>query len=401
MKAANQERSSKPEDDSSGMSSLHRRFLANAEQLQVQDAEIQRLQRQTQEQQQRIDELEAQVLQPNKSSDEEHDNQLARLRSELADRDRLLQEQDDDMDQATQTITMLMQQVQALQQVAARAEQAQRDAEADQMLRHVLREDGDDDEVDAEIVRQLRAELQSAVQARQQSSRLVCELEEERVWLKETAEVLSSELQVLKEANRDMLVKMESEQKGFREMEMAKAKADKEINHLKAVESVREEMLTVMQAQVKTMQADNQKLKHAITCCQQSADRQFQVLEKDRQSIDEENYQLRLELSSLKEDFTHLSNKLRDIQNEELDVASDCEEGLEVLQTDEYASQVHGAATPVVKLERALAASPSHTMLGLAQVDFQKQGTNSSLYELWSCSLLVGKRRLNSFVALL
>lgn len=53
-------------------------------------------------------------------------------------------------------------------------------------------------EVNAEVVQHLPLELQSAFQAQQQCSELVCALEEERVGLKKYCGMLSTELQILK-----------------------------------------------------------------------------------------------------------------------------------------------------------------------------------------------------------
>ncbi|KAE8884769.1 hypothetical protein PF005_g9140 [Phytophthora fragariae] len=361
MEAPSQDRSNTTSDKSS-VSSLHRRFHANLQRVQEQEAGIQQLQQQTQDQQQRIDELEEQARHPTPEADKEHERQLAQLRSELADRDRLLQEQDVEMDQATETMSMLIQHVQALKEVVARAEQAQRDAEADQMLRHVLRE-GDDDGVDSEVIEQLRVELQSSIQAQQQSSRLVCELEEERVWLKETAEMLSRELQELKEAKCDLILRMQSEQE-------AKSKTDEELERLKAVASLRDEFVAVLQAQVKAMHTDKQKLEHAIACCQRSADQRFQVLEKDRQSIEAENDRLRAELSSLRRNFAAMSSKLLEIEND-----------VELEYDDEYDARLGSEAGSVVGVKQAMTASSSVTTLALIQEDSQELVTGNNLQQ--------------------
>ncbi|KAE8994804.1 hypothetical protein PR003_g20407 [Phytophthora rubi] len=360
MEAPSEDRSNTT--SKSSVSSLHRRFHTNLQRVQEQEAEIQQLQQQTKDQQQRIDELEEQARHPTLEADKEHERQLAQLHSELADRDRLLKEQDDEMDQATQTMSMLIQHVQALKEVVARAEQAQRDAEADQMLRHVLRE-GDDDGVDSEVIEQLRVELQSSIQAQQQSSRLVCELEEERVWLKETAEMLSRELQELKEAKYDLILRMQSEQE-------AKSKADEEVERLKAIASLRDEFVAVLQAQVKAMHTDKQKLEHAIACCQRSADQRFQVLEKDRQSIEAENDRLRAELSSLRQNFAAMSSKLLEIEND-----------VELEYDDEYEERLGSEAAPIVGVKQAVMAPSSVTTLALIQEDSQELVTGNNLQQ--------------------
>ncbi|GMF32328.1 unnamed protein product [Phytophthora fragariaefolia] len=322
------------------MSSLQRRFHANVARLQAQEQEIERLQQQNLQQSRRIDE-----------ADEAHEKQVVELRSELAERDRMLQEQDADMDHATQTIGMLMQQVQALRGLAARAEQAQRDAEADQILRHVSR-DSDDGGVDAEAVQQLRDELRTSLEAQQQSSRQVCQLEEERTWLKETAEMLSVELQDLNNAKVELERQMQSDQNARQQVEKEKVKADEEICRLKMAVGLREEILTVLQSQVKTMCTDREKLENAIVCCQRSADHRLRTLEKDRQLMEAENHRLRDELSALRQELVRLDRMLRSLENDEFNVMSDYD-GLE----REAAMEVDSIDTHGVKVELGVAAT--------------------------------------------
>ena len=128
----------------SGPSSLWlERFYATFPTLHEQQLEIHRLYEETRDQQRRLD-----AQQTPRSSACAHEEAPRRQIHELQ---RELQEQDVQMLEAAQTIDMLMRDVQVAREIARRAEKAQREAEADQLLRHVLQEsDGEGSDAGAE-----------------------------------------------------------------------------------------------------------------------------------------------------------------------------------------------------------------------------------------------------------
>ncbi|KAG6622262.1 Tubulin-tyrosine ligase family [Phytophthora cinnamomi] len=126
------------------------------------------------------------------------------------------------------------------------------------------------------------------------------------------------------------------------------------------------------------MHTDNQKLEHAITSCQRSADQRFQLLEKHRQSLEAENCHLRGELSSLKQDYTRLSSKLQDIGNGEFDMEKDLDgDGLQIA---EYTAQLNSEAAPVMELEQVVTTTTasSTTTTDLDQENFRGQAVAAS-----------------------
>ena len=113
---------------------------------------------------------------------------------------RELQEQDVQMLEAAQTIDMLMRDVQVAREIARRAEKAQREAEADQLLRHVLQEsDGEGSDAGAEEAADRAAERAAdrdtelkgeggAVQETEQPVGIHVQREDETAEKRETAE---------------------------------------------------------------------------------------------------------------------------------------------------------------------------------------------------------------------
>lgn len=343
-----------PHDDITGtgsddsISSLHRRFHANFKMLQEQEAEIHRLKQENLDQKHLIGELAQQAQRSNQMSEDKQESETAQLRRELAGRDQTLQEQDVAMIEATVTIEMLMRDVQVAREAAVRAEQAQREAEADQMLRHVL-EDSEDDGADPGTTGQLWSELERVASAEQQSSRRVSELEQELALLRETAERLSTELRESKDDRQELELKMQREREALQQLETTKAKAAEESEHWKAVANLRQELLMILQTQVKTMCSNKENLEHAIACCQRSADKRLQVLDQDRQNIETENSRLRTELTSIQQNFKSMDLKFREIEENGFNETSEVEEALErrLVQALAHQEQLAGRITKV------------------------------------------------------
>ncbi|POM69121.1 Tubulin-tyrosine ligase family [Phytophthora palmivora] len=300
--------------------------------------------------------------------DEEQEDEMIQLRLQLAERDQKLQTQEITLTQATQRIETLTMQVQAAQEMAARAEQAQRDAEADYMLRHLVRDS--EDELEAQAPHE---ELHT--------SHRVIELEEELTWVKDSAEVLSIELQAAKDGNSELEIKLQASKVAVNELELelqvskdAKNEVEHQLQHelearqklemnpeddnenWKEIANVRQELVAVLTAQVKSMKTAKQKLEHAVACCQRSADHRLRVLEKDRQLIEAENRRLRGKLTRLQQGLKSMHLKLRECEEGGLNETSAIEEELERRLTRAQLHQVL-LDSRIQEVERMLASS--------------------------------------------
>uniref|UniRef100_A0AAV1UPP6 Uncharacterized protein n=1 Tax=Peronospora matthiolae TaxID=2874970 RepID=A0AAV1UPP6_9STRA len=285
------------------------RFYANCPTLQEQQAEIHRLYEETLDQQRRLDELEAQQTQRASSlqSDEERRREVHQLQ-------RQLQDQDVQMLEAAQTIEMLMRDVQVARTVARQAEKAQREAEADQMLRHVLQE-SDGEGSDSVAVQTVRLEVESVPDSEQQSRAKAVE-HEERV-VTDAGERLRPALQALKEKDPQVGRQVYSEDEMVQQLEMIKTRAADEIERYEAMDVVRQQLVTVLQAQVQAFRSDKESMDNAIVLCQRSVDKRFQVLEQDRLKIEAENCRLRHELSSVLQYLKAVDVKLHEVEGED------------------------------------------------------------------------------------
>ncbi|UIZ28788.1 hypothetical protein KXD40_007315 [Peronospora effusa] len=323
------------------MSFSYQRSHADVKRLQEQDTEIHRLKQETIDQKHRIDELVEQMQRSNKLRDEEQERKVAQLRREL-------QDQDADLIEAEQTIEMLIRDVQVARQVATRAEKAQREAEADQMLRHVLR-DSDDEGAQSITEEQLRSEIKQMTNAEQQSSRRVSELEQELAVLRDTAEMLSVELQALKNKRHEI---EHSEVQAIQKLEVTKTKADEDIEHWKAMANMHQELVATLQTQVKALRSDKDNLENAIALCQRSAEKRLQVLEHDQKNIEAENAQLLTESTSIRQELEVMNLKFR--QFEEEGVSETAELEIRLAQAQTHQEQL---VSRIAKAEQKLAST--------------------------------------------
>ncbi|ETI31228.1 hypothetical protein F441_21605 [Phytophthora nicotianae CJ01A1] len=322
---------------SSSMLRLPSRFQVHLAKLHKQEVEIQQLERDKLEQMQRISELEDQAQRSNQLS-EKQDAVISQLRTKLADHDH------EDL-KAAHTIDMLTRQVEKLQVATARAEEAQRDAEADYILRHFV---GDDDGAGTgpSTLEELQSELTRVAFAEQQSSRRVGELEAELAVLRDAANALSRELQDSKEAKQDLEIELQKAMSSKREFEqeLGQLKHGQEMSlqtevqiveegeQWKSMASVCQKLATTLRAQVKTLTDDKQKLEHAISCCQRSVDNRLKTLEQDRQNNEAENAHLRTELARLRQDRRAMALQFRKLEEENVDDTLAVEERMQLTQ---------------------------------------------------------------------
>ncbi|CAI5716363.1 unnamed protein product [Hyaloperonospora brassicae] len=225
---------------------------------------------------------------------------------------RELQEQDVQMLEAAETIEMLMRDVQVAREVARRAEKAQREAEADQMLRHVLQE-SDGEGSDAVAGQATDLETESAVDTEQRSAGRDKELEHEGRAVTEARERLSTltSSQAVQETEQPVGIHV---QRGAESVEQRTAG---EMQQYRAMDGVRQELVAVLQAQVQALRLDKTSLDSAMVVCQRSIDKRIQVLEHDRQQIEAENCRLRAELARVLQSLNSLDVKLRALQAED------------------------------------------------------------------------------------
>ncbi|CAH0479420.1 unnamed protein product [Peronospora belbahrii] len=333
----------------SGASFSYRYYYAELKRHQEKDAEIHRLRQEKDKLKRRNDELMEQTQRSNEVKYKELESKVNQLQTEL-------QDQDVDMIEAEKIIEVLMRDVQVAREVAARAEKAQREAEADQMLRHVLR-DSDDEGTHSITLAQLRSELKRVTEAEQQSLRRVSELEEELTILRGTAEMLSVELQELKNARYEM---ERNEQEDDQELETTKIKVDESIEHWKEVANLRQELVAALQTQVKALRTDKGKLENAIALCQQSADKRLQILEHDRQNIEVENVQLLTELSSIRKELEIMNLKVCEFEEEGVSETAELKVELErrLAYTQTHQEQL---TSRIVKVEQKLVMTTSTT----------------------------------------
>ncbi|KAG3110694.1 hypothetical protein PI124_g10169 [Phytophthora idaei] len=344
-----------PRSSSSSKLPLPSRFQAHIEKLHKQKMKIQQLERDKLEQTQRISELEDQA----KHSDqlrEDQDTAIAQLRRELAGQEH------EDL-QAARTIHMLTRQVEVLQMTTARAEEAQRDAEADYILRHFVGED-DAAGTDPSTIGELQSKLARLDFAEQQSLRQVGELEAELELVRDTADALSRELQDSKDAKQGLELELQKAKTSKRalEQELQQLKLGLETPHLqetkdvktleavedeqwKSMASVCQNLVTTLRAQVKSLTDDKQKLEHAIACCQRSADNRLNTLEQDWQNAEAESARLRTELTRLRQDLKAMALQFRKLEEENFD---------ETLTVEAHQKEI---ATPTQEVEQKVAAS--------------------------------------------
>ncbi|KAI9918373.1 hypothetical protein PsorP6_011745 [Peronosclerospora sorghi] len=326
--------------------------------LREKEAEIDRLRLDNLDQKRCINELVEQTQRSNQLSNNERESEVAQLRKELHD-------QDMEMLEAEQTIAVLIRDVQVAREVATRAEKAQREAEADQMLRHVLR-DSDDEDTDLIDIGKLRSELVRANKAELQSSCRVSELEQELTAFRETAEMLSVELQMSKDEKHKMKQKTQHFEKALHELEVVKTKADEDIEHWKAVAILRQELVTMLQIQAKSLRLETGNLQSAIALCQQSASNRFQALKRDRQSIEADNVRLRDELSSVQQLLKRMDNKICKVEEIDFGEAAEFEEKLirRVAEAQAHQKQLDRRITEV---EQKVMATSSTNMVSRYQ----------------------------------
>ncbi|KAG3018635.1 hypothetical protein JG687_00006210 [Phytophthora cactorum] len=355
-----------PRSSSSSSSKLPlpSRFQAHIEKLHKQKMKIQQLERDKLEQTQRISELEDQAKHSNQLR-EDQDTAIAQLRRELAGQEH------EDL-QAARTIHMLTRQVEVLQMTTARAEEAQRDAEADYILRHFVGED-DATGTDPSTIGELQSKLARLDFAEQQSLRQVGELEAELELLRGTADALSRELQDSKDAKQGLELELQKAKTSKRalEQELQQLKLGLETPHLqetkdvktleavedeqwKSMASVCQNLVTTLRAQVKSLTDDKQKLEHAIACCQRSADNRLNTLEQDRQNAEAESARLRTELTRLRQDLKAMALQFRKLEEENFDETLSVEALVRVAQTQAHQKEI---ATRTQEVEQKVAAS--------------------------------------------
>ncbi|OWZ20190.1 hypothetical protein PHMEG_0005424 [Phytophthora megakarya] len=250
------------------------------------------------------------------------------LRRSLAERDRNLLIQEISLTRAAERIERLTRQIQVARQMTARAEQAQRDAEADYMLRHLIRDsdDGDAAPVTVEVTLQSQAEQR------------VVELEDELKWIRDSAETMSTELQATKDDKSNLEMELQALKVVRNELELDINDVDEEVDW-KAIANIRQELVAVLTAQVKSMHAEKTKLEHAVVCCQRSADKRLLDLEKAWQVSEEENIRLRGRLYNLQQRLKIMSSKFREFEIEDLNEILTGEEKLEKRLAKAQASQ--------------------------------------------------------------
>ncbi|KAL8014809.1 hypothetical protein Plhal710r2_c033g0121381 [Plasmopara halstedii] len=251
---------------------------------------------------------------------------------------------------AAQTIDMLTRQVEALQVTTARAEEAQRNAEADYILRHFVGNEDDTANGSGSASKERQFEL--AHMAKLQALTRVSELQIEVTLIRDVAEALSRELQDVKDAKSELedefqkTVRLKSEvQYELQQLKDASEMSCLREPNVKTVESavaddqmismpsVCQKLVTTLKAQVKTLADDKKKLNEAISCCQQAADSRFKALVKDQQKIEAENYQLRTDLTRLRQNTKDIRLEFRKLEEDSTDGSLAVEELMHVLQT--------------------------------------------------------------------
>ncbi|KAF4032408.1 hypothetical protein GN244_ATG15721 [Phytophthora infestans] len=339
----------------SSMLPLPSRFQAHLDKLHKQQVKIQQLERDKHEQKERIRELEDQAQHLNQMQ-KDQDETIAQLRRELADHDH-------EDPKAEETIDMLTRQVEKLKVKIARAEEAQRDAEADYILRHFV---GDDDgaRTSPSTLEEPHSELTRVALAEQQSSRRVGELEAELEILGDTAEALSREVQDSKEAKQQLEAELQEMKSSNRELERelqqlkrgedAKAVDVVEDEQWESMASVCQNLVTSLRAQVKTLAHDKKELERAIECSQRSANNRLETLEQDRQNVEVENGRLRTELARLRQDPNAVTLQFPKLEEENVDEALAEKEMIPVTQARVHEQEL---AIRVQEVEQKLAAS--------------------------------------------
>ncbi|CAI5724472.1 unnamed protein product [Peronospora destructor] len=227
------------------------------------------LEQATIDQKRHINELVEQMQRSNELRDEKQKRKVAQLRRELQSQDAERIEADHEM---------LMRDVQVAWEVATRAEKAQREAEADQILHYVLGY-SDDEGTQSVTEGQLRSELRQMTNTEQQSSHRVSELEQELAVLRDTAEMLSVELQASKNA----------------------------------------------QAQRHEMEDNGAE---AIRKLERSADKRLQVLERDRRNVEAENAQFLTESTSTRQELEATNLEFREFEEDGVNKTAALEEEL-------------------------------------------------------------------------
>lgn len=287
-----------PPQERRSMLPMPNRYKAHLEKFQQQEAKNQQLEQDKLDQIQRIRALE--------DSKDAQDVEINRLQTQLAD-EKL---------KAALSIDQLTKKLQAAHEKTARAEQAQRDAEADNMFRHFVAE-SDDENARPPTVEELQAQVARSVYAEQQSSLRATELEEELLWIKEVAEALSCELQSSKDARNELeleLQQLKDEQEEQIQLQLMSVKdgngSDQWI--------VWQNLVSALKEQVKSLANDKQKLENASLYCQKAADQRLQRLERDRRNLEEENTRLRAELTGLQQEITAMERQFRLLEEEKL-----------------------------------------------------------------------------------
>ncbi|KAG1710274.1 hypothetical protein DVH05_017278 [Phytophthora capsici] len=319
-----------PPQERRSMLPMPNRYKAHLEKFQQQEAKIQQLEQDKLDQIQRIRALE--------DSKDAQDVEINRLQTQLAD-EKL---------KAALSIDQLIKKLQAAHEKTARAEQAQRDAEADNMFRHFVAE-SDDENARPPTVEELQAQVARSVYAEQQSSLRATELEEELLWIKEVAEALSCELQSSKDARNELeleLQQLKDEQEEQIQLQLMSVKdgngSDQWI--------VWQNLVSALKEQVKSLANDKQKLENASLCCQKAADQRLQRLERDRRNLEEENTRLRAELTGLQQEITAMERQFRLLEEEKL---SETEEKL-TLRLGQAQERQTELTTRILEVEKKL-----------------------------------------------
>ncbi|KAK1946508.1 putative ankyrin repeat protein [Phytophthora citrophthora] len=317
-----------PQGRPSSMLRVPNRYKAHLEKLQQQEAKIQQLEQEKLDQAERL-----RVLEDSKDA---QSVKIDRLQKQLAD---------DDL-KAAHSIDLLTKNLQTAQERTARAEQAQRDAEADNMFRHFVA-DSDDENARPPTVEELQAQVARSVYAEQQSSLRATELEEELLWIKEVAEALSCELQSSKDARNELeleLQQLKDEQEAQIQLQLMSVKD----GNGKEQWIVWQNLVSALKEQVKSLANDKQKLENASVCCQKAADQCLQRLERDRQNLEEENIRLRAELTGLQQDINVMELQFRMLEEEKL---SEMEENLtlRLVQAQEHQTKLTARILEVEK----------------------------------------------------
>ncbi|KAG7384622.1 hypothetical protein PHYPSEUDO_002436 [Phytophthora pseudosyringae] len=402
-------------DDSRSMLRVPTRFQAHLDKLHKQQVVIQQLEREKLEQTQRMNELEGRAERSDRRC-AARDAEIARLRREIADREH-------ESLRAAHTIDTLTRQVQEAQEMTTRAEQAQRDAEADYTLRRFLAESDDGSDVE------------NVAHAEQQHK--VSELEDELAWFRAIAEALSHELQEAKDARNELELQLQAskdaeselnlqlqqtidakrdlelqfqqamggkhdldlklekmmgaksdlelqmqqvkdtkcEQELQHQLETARVKtadALKDSERWKSMSTVCRNLVTVLRAQVNALADDKQKLERASLCCQRSTEKRLQGLEQDRQNLELENIRLRGELARLQQDFKDMELQLRKLDEEEFKETLVAEEDLMMRLARAQAHQQE-LTTQIQDVEHKLAKSADAAALNMELVVENKE----------------------------